>query len=238
MSSRHRMHVLVLSTAIGATIAAASVHAQGYLQPGEVGSLRFRLGLVQPEGSSEAWDSLYEGFTGSPEDLEDLSIATDFRWMISRSSGLQFGFSYFDGDGSVEYTDWVAGDGTAIRHQKSLALWDLTALWVFRFGAGERVSPYLGVGGGFLWYELEEAGDFIDFGSEDLPIVNTWYGAEGTTYELLGVAGVDVHLSPWWSFLAEGRWREAEDDVGDDYAGYGTLDLSGWEFSAGFAFNF
>ena len=102
----------------------------------------------------------------------------------------------------------------------------------------ERVSPYLGVGGGFLWYELSEAGDFIDFGSESLPIVNTVYFAEGATYELLGLAGVDVQLSPFWSFLVEGRWREADDDVGDDYAGYGALDLSGWELSAGFAFNF
>lgn len=237
MSTRHRWPVLVLSTAILATIASTSVHAQGYSPFDGAASARFRLGLFQPEGNSEAWDALYSGFTGTPEDLEDLSFGADFRWMLNGYSGVQFGFSYFDGASSVEYTDWQAGDGTAIRHQKALELWDLTALWVLRLG-NQRVSPYLGVGGGFLWYELAEGGDFIDFGSESLPIVNTVYFAEGTTYELLGMVGVDVHLTPWWSFLAEGRWREAEDDVGDDYAGYGTLDLSGWELSAGFAFSF
>ncbi len=238
MHAPNRLRIHIVAAAVAALLAAGSVQAQWLWRPGDTASTRFRLTLFEPNGSSEAWDALYAGFSGSPSDLSDLGFGLDFRWMLGRNSGIQFGFSFSEGSSTSEYTEWVAGDGTAIRHQKSLELGDLTVLWVLRPGDGRAVSPYLGIGGGFLWYELSEAGDFIDFGSADLPIVRTGYFGDGTTFELLGVVGLDVRLAGGWSFLAEGRWREAEDDLGGDYGGYGKLDLSGWELSAGFAFNF
>ena len=213
--------------------------AQGNWQPGDFGSLRFRLGLFEPSGSSEYWDDTFAVFTGSPGDLQDLSFGIDYLWRTSRHGGLMFGTGWYGGDATQAYRDYVDSDGFDIRHATSLDTWDLSAAYVWRFGApGAAIVPYAGIGGGFLYWQLEEAGDFIDFSDPRQEIYFASYVASGWTWEALGLAGVEVPLGFRWSMLAEGRYRYADDELGGDFAGFGTLDLSGWELSAGIAWNF
>jgi hypothetical protein len=98
--------------------------------------------------------------------------------------------------------------------------------------------PYVGLGGGFQNWELEESGSFIDFGDPDLAIVFASYRSSGWTYEVFGLAGIDVPLGFRWSFFLEGRYRYSEDELADDFSGFGTIDLSGTELTAGFSWNF
>ena len=65
-----------------------------------------------------------------------------------------------------------------------------------------------------------------------------WYGTSDTTFEAFGLAGLDVPLTQSWSFIIEGRYRWAEDTLGGDYAGFGDLDLSGYELTGGFGISF
>jgi hypothetical protein len=225
--------LLLLSA--GATLA----EAQGNWQPGDFGSLRFRLSLFEPEGSSDYWDETFDVFTGSPADLQDLGFGIDYLWRTSSSSGLLVGTSWYGGSATQAYRDYVDSDGFDIRHRTSLDLWDVSAAFVYRFGSGSwRATPYLGVGGGFLYWDLEEVGDFIDFSSPGREIFFAGYRASGWTWEALGLAGIDIPVGYRWSFFAEGRYRAADDELGDDFAGFGTIDLSGWELSAGFSWNF
>lgn len=223
----------LLTILIGAPLA----EAQGNWQPGDFGSLRFRLGVFEPDGSSEYWDETFDVFTGSPGDLQDLSFGVDYLWRTSADAGLLFGTSFYGGSSTNAYRDYVDSAGFDIRHATSLDTWDLSAAYLVRLG-GSRVAPYLGVGGGLLYWNLEEAGDFIDFSSPDLEIFFARYRASGWTWEALGIAGVDIPVSFRWSFFAEGRYRVADDELGDDFAGFGTIDLSGWELAAGFSWNF
>jgi outer membrane protein W len=235
-----RLTTGVLATIIAAaTVAPTTANAQSNWRPGDDGSFRVRLGLFQPEGSSDGWDAVFEGFTGSPDDLEDLSVGLDFKWKVTRRSGLTLGTSFFDSDTIVGYVDWTNSDGYDIRHTTSLQLNDLTAIYFVELGYPNGVvKPYLGAGAGQVWYRLEESGSFIDFGSENLDIVPASYQADGTTYELVAVAGLDVLMGRQWSFFGEVRWREADDTLGDDYSDFGTLDLSGPEVSAGVSWKF
>lgn len=198
---------------------------------------RFRLGLFEPAGRSDGWDEIFEGFTGQPADLQDFIWGTDYLLRTGRHTGILFGFSFYSGKTTSGYEDWVASDDSEIRHTTQLAIWDMTAAFVYRFGSG-GIRPYLGAGGGFLWYELTEEGNFIDFGDPDLPVFWAWYGARGTTFEAFGLAGIEFPLNPRWSFFFEGRYRYAFDTLGQDYAGFGDLDLSGYEITGGFGINF
>jgi hypothetical protein len=233
---RYLVRSLIPLTAI-VILATDSAEAQRGWQPQPVGQLRFRLGVSEPAGSSDGWDRVFEGFTGSPADLQDFVWAGDFLLSTGRRSGVLFGFSYYSGSTTSGYEDWVADDGSEIRHTTSLTISDLSAAWVFRF-SDRGISPYLGIGGGFLWWTLTDEGYFIDFGSADLPVFWAWYGARGSTWEVFGLAGVDIPLSPVWSFVVEGRDRHASANLGDDYSGFGTLDLSGYEVTAGFGWMF
>ncbi|MCU0302587.1 MAG: hypothetical protein MUC56_00795 [Thermoanaerobaculales bacterium] len=218
-------------------LVAADADAQWARFSEPMNQVRFRLGIFEPSGDSDGWDRVFEGFTGEPSDLQDLVWGADYLLRTSRHTGLLLGFSFMQGATTSGYTDWVASDGSEIRHTTELELADLTAAFVWRPGGG-AVRPYLGAGGGLVFYTLTDEGNFIDFGSPDLPVVWAWYGAEGDTFELFALAGVDIPIGSFWSFFVEGRYRWASDTLGDDYSGFGELDLGGWEISGGFGFDF
>lgn len=233
--TRHITPTLVLPVLL--LLAAADADAQWRPRSESVGQLRFRLGIFEPSGDSEGWDRVFEGFTGSPSDLQDFVWGTDFLWRTGRHTGVLAGFSYYRGKTTSGYQDWVAADGSDIRHTTQLEISDITAAFVYRFGDG-AVRPYLGAGGGFVWYSLSDEGYFIDFGVPDLPVIWAWYGTEGTTFEAFALAGVEFPLNRGWSLLVEGRYRFASDTLGDDYSGFGDLEIGGWEVTGGFGVSF
>lgn len=226
-----------LLAALLVIVVATDVEAQWHRQYEPTTQVRFRLGIFEPSGGSGGWDRVFEGFTGQPSDLQDFVWGTDFLWRTGRHTGVLVGFSYYQGKTTSSYEDWAASDGSDISHTTRLEISDITAAFVYRFGGG-AVRPYLGAGGGFVWYTLTDEGNFIDFGAPELPVFWAWYGASGTTFEAFGLAGVDVPLSRGWSLLVEGRYRWASDTLGDDFAGFGDLDLGGWELTGGFGVNF
>jgi hypothetical protein len=237
------MRSLIIRTVIfGALIVAAAsglAEAQGNWRPGDYGSLRFRLGLFEPDGSSRYWDETFDVFTGSPSDLQDFTFGADYVWRTSAHGGLMLGTSWFGGSSTQAYRDYVDTSGYDINHTTSLDIWDMSAAYVYRFGDRDwTVVPYVGLGGGFLNWGLQEQGYFIDFSSPGRDIYYGDYRASGWTWEGLALAGVDVPVGYRWSFFGEGRYRYADDELGDDFSGFGTLDLSGWEVTAGFAWNF
>jgi hypothetical protein len=227
--------LLLAALLIGMCVADAEAQWARVYDPN--GQLRFRFGLFEPAGDSDGWDAVFEGFTGSSSDLGDFTWGTDFMWRTGRNTAVLFGGSFYRGRTTSGYEDWVAGDGSEVKHTTTLQTADLTAAFVVRFEAG-GVRPYLGIGGGFLWYELIDEGYFIDFSSPDLPVFWAWYGADGSTFEAFGLAGIDIPLNPRWSLFVEGRYRAASDDLGQDFSGFGELDLSGLELSVGFGIAF
>jgi hypothetical protein len=239
-----RLTTRLFPIAAGAALVAAvfvsppTAEAQ-YGYRSQTGSVRLRIGLFDPDGSSQYWQDKAQDFTGSASDLKDLTFGIDYQWRLQRSSSVLFGFAYFDGSGTNAYRDYVDGNGNDIRHTTTLETWEITVAWITELGQPRAaIKPYLGAGTGLIGWRLREAGDFIDFASAELPIVPAGYQAEGTTYEFFALAGLDFNLGPGWSFFIEGRWRNADDTLGDDFAGFGKLDLSGFEYSGGFAFKF
>lgn len=233
---RHTTRAILLATLL-MFMFGADARAQWQQQYEPPGQIRFRLGLFEPAGGSDGWDGVFEGYTGQPSDLQDFVLGMDYLWRTGRHTGVLFGFSYYSGSTTSGYEDWVADDGSEIRHTTRLGISDLTAAFVYRFGSA-AVRPYLGIGGGFEWWTLSDEGYFIDFGVPGQPVFWGWYGASGATFEAFALAGIDFPLNPRWSIFVEGRYRWANDELGDDYSGFGELDLSGYEITAGFGLNF
>ncbi len=233
---RHLTRSLILiATLFLLNIATAEAQWMRHYEPSS--QLRFRFGLFEPNGDSDGWDTVFEGFTGQPSDLQDFVWGADFLWLTGRHTGILFGASAYRGKTTSAYEDWQAADGGEIRHTTSLEISDLTAAFVYRFSNGP-VRPYVGLGGGIVWYTLADEGEFIDFGSPDLPVIWAWYGARDTTFEVFGLAGLDIPLSHNWSFIVEARYRWAEDTLSEDFAGFGELDLSGYKISVGIGISF
>ena len=235
MGSRHvRILALIISLL---TLCAVTTEAQGNWHPGDFGAFRFYLGLFEPNADSQYWDETFDAFSGSPSDFNDFIFGVDYLWRTSRSGGLLFGTSFYEGKATQAYLDWVDGDGRDISHLTTLSLGDLTAAYMVQFGR-HTVRPYLGAGAGLLWWNLREEGSFIDFGDPELPVIYASYRADATTWEIFALAGLDIRFSGRWSFFFEGRYRWAEDELNRDFSGFGTIDLSGLQLAGGFSYGF
>ncbi len=239
MHSQKQIVVAFLVLSFSILFAVPGADAQGRWQPGNTGSVRIFFGEFVPSGDSMYWDDKFDDFTGSIDDFEDFVFSGDYRLPVNEYSAVLFGMSWYDGSATQGYIDWVDGAGQDVRHLTSLQTWDFSVAWIVEFGWGSSpVRPYFGVGGGSLWYELVETGDFIDFGDPDLPIVRTSYGTSSSTWEWMAIGGLDVRVNPSFSVVLQGRWRDADDELGGGFSGAGNLDLSGYDYSLGFAFHF
>jgi hypothetical protein len=97
---------------------------------------------------------------------------------------------------------------------------------------------YLGAGLGATFWEYEEFGDFLDF-SEDPPrIFHGDFNDDGVAFEIHGLVGVELPLNPAVGLLFEARYSLADDDLGDDFAGLGDIELGGASIAGGFSFRF
>jgi hypothetical protein len=213
--------------------------AQGRWRPGDSGSVRVLLGEFSPEASDQYWDDKFMDFTGSADDFDDTMLLVDYRKPLGGNAAFLLGGGWYEGAATQAYRDWVDASGRDIAHRTTLNTAELTGAVILELG-GRRgsVVPYVGIGGGYLWWELTEEGSFIDFGDPDLPVVSARYRSNNGTFEVLALAGLDIRIGDAWSLVFQGRWREADDELGQGLAGLGTLDLSGVDFEGGIAFHF
>ena len=235
MTPLRRTVLATLAVLLIAGVAAAPASAQYYNREH---TLRFRAGLFEPDGDSQYWDDAAGLFSGNASDFEDTLVGFDYRMGLSEHLALLISASDYSGEDHRTYLDFVDGAGNEIRHTASLDITSLTAGLVLRFAPRAAVQPYVGAGGGLYSWTLEERGRFIDFGTPGLDLFRADFQDDGDTFGYYLQAGLDIPLGAGWALFAEGRWHEADDELSGDFAGFGTLDLSGREISAGVSWTF
>ena len=98
-------------------------------------------------------------------------------------------------------------------------------------------SPYVGVGGGWTYYEFEQRGDFVDY--VDYSIFTSSFVSNGWALTGHFLGGAQFSLSPRWVVTAEGRYSWADEDLDrPQYQGYEPIDLSGFQGTLGFGVRF
>jgi len=235
MTPFRRTILAALAVILIAGFAAGPASAQYY---GREHTLRFRVGLFQPDGESQYWDDAAGIFSGDASDFEDTLAGFDYRMGLGEHLALLISASDYSGEDHRTYLDYVDGTGAEIRHTASLDITSLTAGLVLRFAPNAAVQPYIGAGGGLYSWTLEERGRFIDFGSQNLDLFRADFQDEGDTFGYYLQAGLDVPLGAGWALFGEGRWHQADDELSGDFEGFGTLDLSGRELAAGVSWTF
>lgn len=198
-----------------------------------------QLGMFAPDGDSDYWNDKELEFTGRADDFEDFSGGINYQRFLSERLALLASASYFEGDTDQSYIDFVDQFGAPITHTTTLEIATFEIGLLFRFLSREApVIPYVGAAGGLHSWRLEESGDFIDFGLREPEIFTTSFSSEGDTFGYSWFLGLEIPLAENWSVSVEAKWRSAEDELGDDFQGFGTLDLSGQEYLAGMSWGF
>ena len=97
-----------------------------------------------------------------------------------------------------------------------------------------RVVPWIGAGGGAMWYRFQQEGDFVDY--QTLNVITRTVESSGWAPALQALGGVDVTLSPRIGFTADVRGTWARAELSRDFSGFEKIDLSGVTGALGFTF--
>jgi hypothetical protein len=220
-------------------------------------AVQVRIGGFFPSGGGDLWDDNSDVFTQDISDFDAASIGFTFLSSLGNAVELGVNLDFYDETTTSVYRGFVEevefDDGSFetfdIPHDTRLEIVPLTVDFRFLPGGryrirgpqGRRVLKpvfYLGLGGGLNFWDYEEVGDFLDF-SFDPP--EPFFGRfvdSGTALELHGLAGVELPVGPHFGVLFEARHSWSDDELGDDFAGFGDIDLSGWSAFVGGSFRF
>lgn len=99
-----------------------------------------------------------------------------------------------------------------------------------------RVAPYVTAGVGSVWYKFKQSGDFVDY--KTLDVFHTTLESTSWAPAGYGAAGVDYSLSARVGVVSEARYDYARARMGDDFAGFDRIDLSGISATIGLSFRF
>ncbi len=232
-----------------APTAKAQASGDGFLfrQPG--GSLRMWVGYARPKADSPIFTFVTDTFTLSRNSFGAFAIGGDLSINVSRRTDLVFSLGYLGSKANSAYRHWLDNLNQPITQTTTLERVPLTASvrW-YLAPQGESIgrfawvptwwTPYVGGGGGTMWYRFQQYGDFVDFADSTHPVVYDAFDSHDWTWTAHAFAGVDVALGARWLVTGEARYTWARSHLGSDFVGPNQINLSGWSVTTGIGVRF
>jgi len=245
------MAVGVAGAAAVAAVAAAPAWAQGsgdgFLFRPPVASLTLRGGFDRANAGSAIFSFARDQLTLGKGDFSGAAGGAELAVRLAPRADLVLGAAYTGASAPSEFRHFVDNNDLPIEQTTSFRRLPLTAgvkaylaprgrsigsfAWV-----PSRVVPYVGAGGGEMWYRFRQTGDFVN--EATLAVFHDTFTTSGWTPAAYGAAGVDFSLSPHVALTAEGRYTWARARPGTDFQGFDRIDLSGIAATAGVSFRF
>lgn len=197
--------------------------------------------------ADDIYDFLRENLTIEDGDFDTFLFGLDGGFAVASRMDLVAGFEISRASIGSEYRDFVDENDLPIFQDTKLTIVPVTLSGKFyltprgrevsRYAfVPSKIRPYVGGGVGFVWYELEQVGDFVDF--VDLTIFTSSFRSSGWGFATQAFGGVEVGLTPRWFLSMEARYLWSDADLGDDFVGFAPIDLSGARIGGGIGFTF
>ena len=227
--------------------AAQGASGDGFLFRRPVGSLTLRGGFDRALARSDVFSFATDQLTLSRGDFAAPSVGVDLAFSLRPRLDLALGVAYAASSAPSEFRDFVDQDDRPIEQTTTLRRVPITATLraylaprgrsIGRFAwVPARYAPYVAVGGGAMWSRFRQAGDFIDFDTND--VVPEVLASTRWSPTAHGAAGVDYSLGPRFALTGEGRYSWARADLSDDFVGFDPIDLSGVSATVGLSVRF
>jgi len=239
----------VVLTALALPAAATAQQHRDFLFRTPRATLGLRVGYAIPTASSDIFDFTREQLTVSRSDFQSATWGGELAIQVTPRVDVAMDVGYARSRTPSEMRDWVDNNDLPIQQITEFKRVPLTfGAKVYLKDRGRSVSrfawiptrwaPFVGAGAGWVWYRFEQDGDFIDFNTPDLQIINGVAVSEGhaPTVHLFG--GADWSLSPSFLLTVEGRYSWARAEMSQDFSDFNRMDLSGFQATAGISVRF
>jgi len=245
-------HTLAGALAV-ALLVPAQVHAQsGFLFDEPRVTLGIRGGYHVAAAGSDVYDELVELLTVERGDFSGFTIAGELGFRLTSHLDLAGSVGYVESNIQSESRTHIADP--PILQTMSLRRTPVTGtLKYYPLSRGRsigshawipaRFTPYVGVGAGATKYDLEQAGEFVDYASCDqnneCDILNLVLDSSGWGRTLHVAGGADYWLTSRFGLSTDLRyqWSSAAMDA-FSYEGFDDIDLGGFQGTVGLSVRF
>jgi hypothetical protein len=226
----------------GASPLRAQATGNGYLFGAPDARFSIHAGYSRAAAGSDLFDEVTTNLSLDKSDFSGPSIGGELAVTLSPRLDLALQADYTGTSKGSDYRHF-AENGAPIRQTTTFKRVPVTAnIRAYLVPRGREIGklawipasvvPWVGAGGGFMWYQFKQQGDFVDL--SDLTISTDSFDSNGWTPTLQGMGGVDINLSTRLAFTADLRYHWARATLGEDFVGYNRIDLSGVSTTLGF----
>jgi hypothetical protein len=219
----------------------------GFLFRAPVGSLTLRGGLSAPLAGSEVFDFATRELTLERTDFWAPSVGAELAIRLAPRVDVLGSVAYARSESRSEFRDYIGSDDLPIEQDTRFGRVPLAlGLRAYLGPRGRQIgrfawvpatwAPYVGAGGGWIWYRFEQDGEFVDF--EDLSIFRDRFRSDGWASSAYAAAGADLSLSPRFALNGELRYNTGRALMSSQFSGFDRIDLSGFQFTAGLGVRF
>ncbi len=211
------------------------------------GSLTVRGAWLFARADSDLYDFVQRHLTLDKSDFNTPMFGVDGSVVITPRIDVAFGVELGRTTKGSEYRDYEDNLHLPINQETSLKQTNVSGSVRFNLVPRGRsisryawvphsVTPFVGAGGGMLWYKFEQSGDFVDF--VDLSVFTDYFSSSGFTPSLHVFGGADLHLYRILFLTTEGRYVWANAKLGQDFVDFDPIDLAGFRLSTGISVMF
>lgn len=245
MTHRFRQSpIAAILAVIGGAWAAEPLAAQDFLFGRPSVTFGARIGYAIPRADSEIFDFTRRELTVEKEDFNAVALAADLGIRLSDRIDLALGLGYENSEIDSESREFIGTDDLPILQSTDFRRIPFTVgLKAYITERGRRISdlawipskfaPFVGGGVGFMWYEFEQDGEFVDY--ETLDIFGDYFSSSDGSALAYVTAGLDYSLGLRWILTAEARYSWASADMGGSFIGFDRIDLNGLRAAFGFS---
>ncbi len=206
------------------------------------GSVGLRGSWLFARAGSDWYDFVTDQLTLEDRDFNAPAIGVDVGIALAPRVEAVIGVDYSQAGAESEYRRLVDNNRLPIAQHTRLREVNLSGSVRFALtGRGRDVSrfawvprsvvPYVGAGGGMLWFEVQQTGDFVDF--VDLSVFSDVFRSRGWTPSAQVFGGVDLRVYRRLFLTVDGRYLWAAGDLGRDWVDFDPIDLAGFRLAAG-----
>jgi hypothetical protein len=220
---------------------------KGFLFKAPIGSFGLRAGYAVPTlgGDASLFDFATDQLTLGRSDFDAFQFGADLGFRLTDRTDIVLTVESAASSAQSDFRRFTDNNDLPIEQTTKFQRVPITASAKFYLAPRGRaigrfawiptkVLPFVGAGGGAVWYRFRQKGDFIDFNTDDLEVFSEDLETNGWTTTVHGFAGFDYSLSPRFALTTQAKYAYAKADArGDFNEGFPKVDLSGFSGTIG-----